>query len=246
MNVTDEMLVAFADGELDPKGREAVMRAVAADPQLRERLAAHQRLRETLTAHFAPVAAEPVPDRLKTLLAGNEDEKDNVVDLAAVRAVRKRRAEQGEQRRRFPPWGNIAAIAATLVLGLAIGRSMNEESPVGLSGNGIYARGELAETLDTRLASVQTAGADTRIGLTFRNERGEICRTFEGTAMSGLACRGDGRWRLEQVLPGSAAGADYRQASGSDPRLADNVATMIEGEPLDAVAERAARERGWR
>ena len=246
MKITEEMLIAFADGELDPKQRETVMRAVAADPELGRKLAAHQRLRTTLSGHFEPLAEEPVPDRFKTLLAQKPASgDDNVVSLAAVREGRKDKVER-DGRRWSPGWSKFAAIAATLVLGLAIGQSLNDGSPVGVSGGGIVARGELAEALDTRLASAQDAGAETRIGLTFRSKDGDICRTFDGTAMAGLACREGGRWRLEQLLPGTSAGSDYRQASAGDPRLAASVQDMIAGAPFDAQAEKAARDEGWR
>lgn len=247
MKITEEMLIAFADGELDPKERETVMRAVAADPELGRKLAAHQRLRSTLSGHFEPLAEEPVPERFKALLAQRQPGgDDNVVSLAAVREGRKDRVERDGRRGWRPGWSNFAAIAATLVLGLAIGRSMHDGSPVGVSGRGMVARGELAEALDTRLASAQDAGAETRIGLTFRNKDGDICRTFDGAAIAGLACRRGKRWRLDQLLPGTSAGSDYRQASAGDPRLAASVQDMIEGAPFDAQAEKTARDEGWK
>lgn len=246
MKITEEMLVAFADGELDAKDREAVMRAVAADPELGQKLAAHQRLRETLTGHFAPIMEQPAPERLKALLMhGDESQNGNVVSLAAVRATRKERANGPAPRRWLPAWGNVAAIAATLVLGIAVGQSMNDGSPVGVNGSGLIARGELAKTLDTQLASIQDEGIETRIGLTFRSKDGGICRTFEGKALSGLACRAGGRWRFEQILPGGGAAPDYRQASAGDPRLAASVQQMIAGAPFDAHTERMARSKGW-
>ena len=246
MKITEEMLIAFADGELDPRERETVMRAVAADPELGQRLAAHQRLRTTLSEHFEPLAEEPVPDRLKALLGQKWTVEDgNVVSLAAVREGRKERAERQGRRGWLAGWGNFAAIAATLVLGLAVGKSMNDGSPVGIRGSGMVAQGDLARALDTRLASAQKTGAETRIGLTFRSKDGEICRTFDGAAMAGLACREGGRWRLEQLLPGASAGGDYRQASAADPRIAASVQGMIAGAPFDAQAEKAALDEGW-
>lgn len=241
MMISDEMLIAFADGELDPKAREDVMRAVAADPDLARKLAAHQRLREALVSHFAPIVEAPVPGHLKAMLEKNEAAK--VVSLAAVRAER---AEKTHRRRWLPAWGNMAAIAATLVLGLAVGQTLNRGGgPVSVKGGDMVADGSLATTLDTKLASAQATDADTRIGLTFRSKTGDLCRTFEGQAMSGLACRQGSAWRLEQLLPGVRQGTAYRQASGGDPRLAASVQDMIAGAPLDAKAERIARDKRW-
>lgn len=251
MKITDEMLIAFADGELDPKTREDVMRAVAADPELERKLAAHQRLRDTLSSHFAPIAGQPVPEHLKALLEKREaaPEPPRVVSLAAVRAERDE--QRARQRRWLPGWGNMAAIAATLVLGLAVGQNLNPGSgPVAVEGGAMVAQGQLATALDTRLASagqegVGQEGAGTRIGLTFRSKAGDICRTFDGEAMSGLACHRGGNWKLEQILPGAAEATAYRQASASDPRLAASVQDMIAGQPFDAKSERIARDKGW-
>lgn len=245
MKITEEMLIAFADGELDPMAREEVMRAVAADPELERQLAAHRRLRDTLAGHFAPIAEQPVPDHLKTLLEKRDavPEAPNVVSLAAVRAEREE--QLARQRRWLPAWGNMVAIAATLVLGLAVGQALNlGGGPVAVKSGAIVAQGELATALDTKLASAPQ-GAATRIGLTFRSKGGEICRTFEGEAMSGLACQKGGAWKLEQLLPGTSEATAYRQASAGDPRLAASVQGMIAGEPFDAKAERIARDKGW-
>lgn len=246
MTITDEMLIAFADGELGPAQREEVMRAVAADPELARKLVAHQRLRETLSGHFAPIAEQPVPERLKALIERREDGADEVkvISLAEVRARRKE--QNGGTRRWLPAWGNMAAIAATLVLGLAVGQTLDRNAgPVAVTDGAMLAQGRLATTLDARLASAAQDGDEMRIGLTFRSKGGEICRTFEGEAMSGLACRQGGNWRVEQLLPGTAGATAYRQASAGDPRLAASVGDLIEGAPFDAKAERIARDKGW-
>src|SRR3546814_12152803 len=114
MKITDEMLVAFADGELDPEVHANVERAIAADPELGRKVEAHRRLRQTLTHHFGPIADEPVPEHLKALLTGQDlAAPATVVSLAGVRA---RRVEEAEAQRRWRPgWGIAAAMAASLV-----------------------------------------------------------------------------------------------------------------------------------
>ena len=111
------------------------------------------------------------------------------------------------------------------------------------STNGtLVAAGPLARALDTQLASNQPADAGVRIGLSFRDKQGRLCRSFEGAALSGIGCREDGRWALERALRGEGR-RDYRQASSG--ALAADVAAMLAGDPFDAAAERAARDRGW-
>ena len=45
MTISDEMLMAYADGELDATAREAVESAMREDPQIVERVARHSALR---------------------------------------------------------------------------------------------------------------------------------------------------------------------------------------------------------
>ncbi|HEX7781901.1 MAG TPA: anti-sigma factor [Sphingobium sp.] len=232
--ISEEMLVAYADGELDEVNRRRVERTIAGDEALAQRLAAHEALRARLSGHFAPIAEEEAPDRFRALL----EPHTKVIDLTEARAARTRRARPG--------WMTGAAIAASLVLGLWLGRGMGGEAgPVGISGGKMVAQGSLAKALDTQLASAQ-GGDDVRIGLSFRARDGGWCRSFEGAAVSGVACRAGADWRLEQAAPGHGTSGDYRQASSGDPRVMATIDQLIAGAPVDAAAEKAARDGGWK
>lgn len=235
MQLDDETLIAFADGELDAPRRRAVEAALAADPLLREQLERQQRLRARIAAHYAPVADEPVPERLSALLSGGAEE-NNVVSLADARAKRAR-----------PMWQTLTALAATLVLGLFAGSLVPRGSgPVAVENGAMVARGNLAEALETQLASTQ-AGAGTRIGVSFAAADGRFCRTFEAPALAGLACRGEDGWQLVTTAApaGGAAEGGYRQASSGSRLVLEAAQEMMAGDPLDAEAERRASEAGW-
>ena len=110
----------------------------------------------------------------------------------------------------------------------------------------MIASASLETTLDHELASAPAASG-ARIGLTFRNAQGDICRSFQDGPASGLACRDGDLWRIEGLFQGAAGqSSDYRMAAGQDPRLAALVAQAIAGEPFDAAQERVARDKGWR
>ena len=83
-----------------------------------------------LTERFDGWVVDGGPDSLLVQKPANGE--DNVVSLAAVREGRKEKVEREGRRGWRPGWSNFAAIAATLVLGLAIGRSMHDGSPVGV------------------------------------------------------------------------------------------------------------------
>ncbi len=86
-----------------------------------------------------------------------------------------------------------------------------------------------------------------RVGLTFRDRAGAICRSFSGAEGSGLACREGDDWRVDGLFGTSPnASTDYRMAAGEDPRLAALIDEKIAGEPFDPAAEKAALEKRWR
>ena len=230
MTIEDERLMAYLDGELDGEARAEVEAALAEQPDLRRQLERQRALRDTLRAHFDPVAEESVPPRLRALL------EPEIVDLAAARARRSR-----------PIWQTAAAIAASLVIGVVVGRTLpsGADAPVGIEGGTLVARAELAEALDTQLASSQAADAATRIGVSFARADGTYCRTFEGSALSGLACRDGDAWRMVMTAEGNAARGDYRQAGTGSARIAAAAQELMANEPLDAAAERRARDQHW-
>ena len=82
-----------------------------------------------------------------------------------------------------------------------------------------------------------------RIGLSFRDRDGSYCRSFQAKDLAGIGCRNGDRWTLERTM-GAETHGDYRQASSG--ALAADAAAMMAGDPLDAAAERAARDKSWK
>ena len=60
---SDEILMAYADGELDEATRRAVEEAMRKDAALARRVAQHKAMRNDVFAAYAPVAEEAVPPR---------------------------------------------------------------------------------------------------------------------------------------------------------------------------------------
>ena len=244
MTFSDETLNAYADGELDAATHAAVEAAMAGDPQLAQRIAAHRALRAQLQQAFSPVLAEPVPERL----------------LASVRgaSARQRLSNVIEPQRRprarwsWPQWG---AMAASLVIGALLGplllRSPTGNTPVDTRGGQMLAHGMLERALSEQLASTQPAAAAVQVGVSFRARSGAYCRTFvmhDESQLAGLACRERSAWRVETLARNDSGptGAGLRPAgSALPPAVAGTVDQLIAGEPLDAAAEAAARARGW-
>lgn len=218
----EERLIAYVDGELSAADRTLFEAELAADPSLAAQVEQQRRLRERIAAAYAPVVGEPVPERLAaTALAAND-------------------------RGGFRPM-HWAAVAAALVAGVLLGfAAPHDRGGLTVRDGVVTARADLADALDRRLAS---ESGPIRVGLSFRDGQGAYCRTFQSDPdrLAGLACRDDGRWVARTTTAWAAAPSPEYRTAGADipPAVLASVDELIAGEPLDATAERAARDRNW-
>lgn len=234
MKFSQEMLMAYADGELDAETRRAIEAEMALDPQVAQEVERQRALRAEVGAAFAGVLGEQMPDRL-------------------LRAATK--AKPAPQRRQWA-WPHWTSIAASLVIGVFAGRALlqppgaQDQMIVSGTDGHIVAGGALDRALSEQLSSQDGAGI--HIGLTFRSHSGEYCRTF-GTRgalnVVGFACRDAEAWRIEMLStsPRTEPGGDYRMASTQLPApIVQAIAGRMQGEALDADQEAIARQRRWR
>lgn len=245
MNFSDETLMAYADGELDEAQRSAVERAMRTDPQVAAAVERHRTLRAKVFGAYAGVLDEPVPERLRPGTAP----APSVVSLDAVRQARRQAAAAPAAPRR-PAWMQWGAIAASLVVGVLAGATLldgGDNAWVSADAHGRLVAGDaLASALSDQLASAQAQGP-VRIGASFATKDGSYCRSFQLQGSAGLACREGGDWRIPVFREGAAAQSEYRQAASEMPAaVLEAIDERIEGAALDAAAERAARERGWK
>ena len=228
----DEKFFAWLDGELGPAEAAEMEAKVAADPALKRVADQHRALGSQLRSAFDPVAEAPVPERLQAALRPTAQ----VIDFGAARRARS-----------MPAVAQWTTMAATLAIGIFLGTRVPQESsaPVRVEAGKLYAAASLNHALDTELASAPTG--DVRIGVTYRDSAGEICRTFVAPAGSGLACRNSGRWLMKGLFAApEGQGSDYRMAAGMDPNLAALVDSTMAGAPFDAIEEKAAKAKGWK
>lgn len=235
MSGGDEQFFAWLDGELSAADAAQVEARVRADPELSRLADRHRKMSARLHSAFDSVASAPVPERLADAARGAGSAE--VIDFAEARV--KRSPSMGAPMQWF-------AIAASLAIGVATGTMLHPGSgPIASERGQLVAAASLNRALDRQLASDQN-GAPVRIGITYRDQSGAICRSFTGQQMSGVACRSDGRWQVRGLIGSTqAAEGDYRMAAGIDPQIANMIAATIAGAPLDAAQEATARDRGW-
>jgi len=246
MKFSDDLLIAYIQGELAEPARAAVERAMRADPVLAARIA--QQRRSAARSHIYSVSAnghhEGGPAQRQLPPPGAK-----VVHLDAIRPGRPaplpRAAHVAWTARHW------LAVGAALLVGAAcgvFGWQQLHPSP-GLvmlvaSDGALVARGRLVDALGDQLATPGPAESGVRIGVTFVSKEGGYCRSFVVETSAGLACRGNGRWTIP-VLAQAPAGTAYLDGSMLPPSVQAAVDARIVGTALDPQAERAAQQRGW-
>lgn len=258
--ISDEMLMAYVDGELHGSDRAAVENYLSNVPGGVERLRIFERTGRGLSDLFDQPMREPVPQRLL----------DAVKPTAEV--VSFDPAKRANWRQEIASWP--LALAASLTILAAVGsaywlssqsgRAPNGNVGIEVAGNGArIASQAVASVLDT-IASGTTApisvdgqGAAIKPVFTFATAGDGFCRqylitTHDNTAYGSVACKlPDGSWRVEvqEAFDGPASSdGKIAPASGhAGPKsVEDTVDRLIDGDVLDLEAERAVMARGWR
>lgn len=272
VNFSDETLLAFADGTLDAASCRAIEEAVLQDPVIAQRVAQRVAQRnkhnqEQSNAARADASGVPVQGESARRAAVRGG---TVIELAVVRASKVQAGSQTQGPRAAvscsaAPWSwpQWAALVATLLVGIFVGRfalplQEGEPSLLGIApGNGgaLGAQGKLARALTQQESGA--AGSGIEIGLSFVSKQGDYCRSFAlvgaaGAHPVGLACRSGSVWNIAVIVddpmpadaPASSSG--YRVAGVAMPAAINAaIEQRIAGSALDAVAERDALRRGW-
>ena len=229
--VTDEMLMAYVDGELDPAAAEDVRRAAGRDTALTRRADEFRTARQWTKDAFAGIKAEPAPDRLVAAILGNA--ASNVVPF---------------RRRTFAKVMLPLAASVALLFGVA-GYWLGQQQPhtAGLFADPAIAQA-LGETRSGETRIVRTAAGEMQLQplATYKVDGGH-CRSFNlaraGEALRGVGCTRGGGWRVEMAVAAPASGG-YAPASADAFAAIDAYLDAAGAEtPLSAEEESALQSK---
>jgi anti-sigma factor RsiW len=241
MIVDDETLSAYLDGELSPAERARVEAALAADPALRQRLAALEAATLSFAESIRAVDRAPAPAHVEALL---RSQADNVVAF---------RPKPRAAAKWLAPAAAAAMLAAFVAIGWRFGPvpgATRDEFAVAM---GPVGRGGALHRILESTPSAQTA----RIGAaqvspvaTFRIASGAPCREFlvsaAGGAARAVACRDDRQWTVKIAAEESPSTAGYQPASGPSLAISAYIDDAMEGDALGAAEERTLIAAKWR
>lgn len=270
--ITDEMLMAFADGQLAAADRRRVADYIATRPDARARVEMFKKTSAELRTRFNDALVEPVPARL--LAAINNAATDRYLAQHKSNAPHKTSLMSSIFEVMFPSWPTLityGAIAATLVIGTVIGSQWQStphssvirwQDMVALNEGRIWAKEKFRDGLEKTPVGTQVALNDeltfTPI-MTFERKGGGYCRQYNlennaGSQIAGVGCRNSaGDWTVEvqSEIAGSANAHNQNAkkveiAGATTPRIVDKaVDKLIKGDVIPKETEAQILAGNW-
>ena len=260
--LTDETLMRYADGLLEPAEEERIARVAAQDPDARMRLVAFQATGRQLADLFDDFVRTPRP--VPRWAAGPVAPVADPVQRAGADWKREARLLA------LAAWRGLAGsplLAATLALIVGVGLgwllragdTSRIEVASGLiesRGRQLIAQGALRQALETMPSGNRALSPQENerisVRLSFQNEAGAYCREYELNAgpsrHAGVACRTGESWSVAfqaLVPPAPAAGSQIAPAGSSRSALDAATAALMIGDPLTRESEAQLLQKGW-
>jgi len=215
--VTDEELVALADGELAPDTAERLHARIVADPDLAERFAILAETRFLLEGERAEASA--LPDQLPAAIA--EAGSPPAAPHLSVIMGGKPAVSDAPSRR----WPRLALPLAASFLFVAGGLAGYLAGGGGRSDAGIALAGFTRDGIDAALSQTAGGGEATlpggklRVVASYKLGDGRLCREYTLARASepgwdAVACRDGGNWRTEFLAAKAPPALGYAPASG--------------------------------
>ena len=237
--LSDERLVAYADGELPEADALALEEALLHDPPAAERLRALVEAGEMARRAFAEIVEEPVPERLRTAVmeadtsAAPEDDATHSEGAKPADNVVRLPQRPASRRSTWQPVALAASLAVAVAAGIFTWLPGGQDGP-----DGVGLTPQLADALSQTPSyePVQLAEGDLTILGSFRSQDNRLCREYEqlsgNSGERGLACRAtaDSDWQLVASSP--IPPADQMQDDTFRP------AGTEDSDPVSAAVER--------
>jgi hypothetical protein len=268
-DLSDETLMAYADGVLDPALRDVVEAAMRDNPEYRVKV---EKFRTTLAPIRRAFQDGPLPQQSNALIDKlgkmglRPDQTNPPIAPGQGWQFGAGKGSNGRAAARRP-----MAIAASIALmvGVGLGWALRpndtslprDPNRIALGERGLSAEGALRQLLETARSGtplVVASGGHTwklKASFTFKSIDGEFCRRYEMTnatdgSFAGYACRGDdGQWLVQAHLKSDGLtpnGKSFVPSAGKhDAALDAAIDATREGDVLDVEVENKLIQTAW-
>ncbi|EIM24808.1 anti-sigma factor family protein [Microvirga lotononidis] len=247
LHLSDEILMAFADGELDGPTTTAIAKTMAEDPAVAKRITDFQQSRRLTRSVFSAGSMLDVPPQLRASVSAQIETYEAARRASSDSHVESARRGWFHRKSSFVQMALAASIAAVaLSLGYFAG------SREGAGAGGLMA--QLETPAVHRTLSTIASGQDVelpfgrlRVISTYRLADGSLCREFRlqaaKEATNAVACRRND-WNTTFAVAIAVTEAEYAPSDGDD-LMTTYLRNISAGEALMGDAEaRALAEPG--
>lgn len=241
LHLTDEILMAFADGELDEIVTAAVARVMAQDPAVARKIVEFQQSRRLTRSFFANNFAPEVPSELRAAISAQIEAYEAVSQCSErPEPIESRSAKSSKL---YPMRMALAASLAAVTVAAGyffIGQQSQPEAGRLAQLEDPLVRQELSRLESGR--EVELPVGRLRVISTYRLANESLCREFRlhsrSSTTHAVACRADD-WNVTFALAAPAQDAEYMPSSGGD--LVDTyLGNLGAGAPLKGEEETKA------
>jgi surface antigen len=266
--LTDEILMAYADGALDRDMRARVEALLHQDAESRRRVEIFRATGASLAGLFDKAMYEPIPSHLVDFVLEDRGARPSRAKANRLKDFIGAWVQRLIPRPQGLSWQLAAASAAALALLAGAGWMLRGTFADDAGGSDltamkrgqIFAAGAIRQILDSapsgreaRISGSAQKSAVMRVSLSFKNKDGQYCREYElaatgGGQFTGVACRlPGGSWRVLGHFPQAAARPGVQIVpAGNETALEPIVNSIIAGDALGKAEEEAAIANGWK
>ncbi|MCP3675196.1 MAG: hypothetical protein GY829_12095 [Gammaproteobacteria bacterium] len=208
-NISNEMIMAYVDGELGKDDIQTMENALLEDASLREKITRHHALMAEIDLAFNSIDNTPMPEDILALLQDDHSTAETA-EVISIDTVQKRT----ENMQTNKSWWQPASIAASLAIAFAMG--MEIEGPKKVSDDFISTNDQFTYLLNSAASGSTNNGIEFQ--QSFLKKDGSFCRTFQNrhseNYTDGLSCRKqNGNWSIVVLTPSIPTDV-YLPASG--------------------------------
>lgn len=248
LHLSDEILMAFADGELDEHVAAAVERAMLDDPSITGRVVDFLRSHRLTRSAFSREATFDVPPELRAAVYAQISAFETIGNQTVEPGSSEDSSSTQGMKRLLSSISLVAAAAAIMIA--AIGYIAWRQVMPSRNVSGMIARlgdPHLQDVLNESASGqdVMLPAGRVRVISTYRLANGSLCREFLIQASSGkanaVACLDEG-WNVTFALASAATNAAYVPSDGGD-LVSAYLQKLGAGEPLvDSAETKALRD----
>lgn len=266
--ITDEMLVAFADDELDAAKRRQLSSRLATEPELERRLAVFTMTGRSLSRLYDRDLQEPIPERLLETVDRHTPAPDTPRPGRSKSKPVRQRGLIENLIANFPMhagyWQGALAVGLALVFGATMGWQLKTvvAPDTQTRSDTIIAHGALRDALESapsgssrKLDSARSKSGSVKPILTFAARDGGFCREYQlagesGHSFTGFACRNEhGAWQVRFHVPARVQAGSGSKIVPAGAHQLDAIDAVVEqftlGDVLSPAQETSIIKGGW-